>query len=273
MPEDLLIHRPRVVLHEGKRQSFILDVLQEPEKKSADPCPPGGARPEVVFTVAQAHSGHKKVSCFPLPEAIPWQPLGTKLSLYFYGFWTRRLTSELRHTQLQKRSPGTCQAMLFPVSGGNLSGSPWGTKLSLFLWVLDATVDIEAQAHAAPKTVSWNLPGHAVFRFRRQPLGEPLGHKTLSIFMGFGHNGEHRSSGSSKNGLLLFPVSGGNLSGSPWGTKLSLYTQRLTSKLRHTQLQKPGTCQAMLFPVSGGNLSGSPWGTNSLNFVGFGRNG
>ena len=75
--------------------------------------------------------------CFPFPEATSPFPeatfrgaLGAQNALYFYRFWTRRLTSKLRHTQLQKRSPGTCQAMLLPVSGGNLSGSPWGTQRS-----------------------------------------------------------------------------------------------------------------------------------------------
>ena len=92
-------------------------------------------------------------------------------TLFFYRFWTQRLTLKITPTQVQKRSPWARQAMLFPRFAARLLGSFFGAKPS-FLEVLDATFDTEDHPNAGPKTVSLGSPGHAVSPFRGPASGK-----------------------------------------------------------------------------------------------------
>ena len=49
-------------------------------------------------------------------------------TLFFYGFWTQRLTLKITPTQVQKRSPWARQAMLFPCFAARLLGSFFGAE-------------------------------------------------------------------------------------------------------------------------------------------------
>ena len=54
-------------------------------------------------------------------------------TLFFYRFWTQRLTLKITPTQVQKRSPWARQAMLFPRFAARLLGSFFGAKPSFFI--------------------------------------------------------------------------------------------------------------------------------------------
>ena len=49
--------------------------------------------------------------------------------LFFYRFWTRRLTLKIIPTQVDKRCPWARQAMLFPRSGASLFGKAFGSEV------------------------------------------------------------------------------------------------------------------------------------------------
>ena len=128
--------------------------------KSADPCLPGGARPEAVSQSKQHRTN------------------------------TQRLTLKITPTLVEKRCPWARQAMLFPCSGASLFGKASGSEAvvllvmtpkcnwrckrwiskpnPLFLEVLDATFDTEDHPNAGRKTVSLSSPGHAVSLFWSQ---------------------------------------------------------------------------------------------------------
>ena len=100
--------------------------------------------------------------CFPVPEAAflgrllgqkswfcpSWRPNATEGAngvvrrqlevqiephsckiLFFYRFWTRRLTLKITPTQVEKRCHWARQAMLFPCSGGSLFGKAFGSEV------------------------------------------------------------------------------------------------------------------------------------------------
>ena len=128
---------------------------------SADPCLPGGARPEAVSQSKQHRTGLAMPCCFLVsrhgfseafsvlspgfagcdaqtrPNAIQGasrsqcdlqiEALSCK-TLFFYGFWTQRLTLKITPTQVQKRSPWARQAMLFPCFAARLLGSFFGAR-------------------------------------------------------------------------------------------------------------------------------------------------
>ena len=51
--------------------------------------------------------------------------------LFFYRFWTQRLTLKIIPTQVEKRCPWARQAMLFPCSGGSLFGKAFGSEVAV----------------------------------------------------------------------------------------------------------------------------------------------
>ena len=100
--------------------------------------------------------------CFPVPEAAflgrllgqkswfcpSWRPNATEGAngvvrrqlevqiephsckfLFFYRFWTQRLTLKITPTQVEKRCHWARQAMLFPCSGGSLFGKAFGSEV------------------------------------------------------------------------------------------------------------------------------------------------
>ena len=82
--------------------------------------------------------------CFPVPgRAFLGRLLGQKswfcpevqiepqscIILFFYRFWTQRLTLKIIPTQVEKRCPWARQAMLFPRSGASLFGNAFGSEV------------------------------------------------------------------------------------------------------------------------------------------------
>ena len=55
-------------------------------------------------------------------------------NLYFYRFWTQRLTRKMTQTQVKKRCPWALQAMLFPCFGARVLGSMLGVKSWVVAW-------------------------------------------------------------------------------------------------------------------------------------------
>ena len=220
-----------------------------------------------------------------------WAPQLQKI-IFFYRFWTRRLTLKITPTQVEKRCPWARQAMLFPCSGGSLFGKAFGSEV-VVLPVVTPKRNGRCQrciskaiggANCAPKL------------------------QNLLFFIDSGRNVWHWRSlqRRSKNGVLelarpcCFPVPEaaflGRLLGqkswfcpswrpnategangvfrrqlevqiAPQSCKTSFFyrfwTQRLTVKITPTQVEKrcPWARQAMLFPCSGGSLFGKAFGS------------
>ena len=152
-----------------------------------------GSEVVVLPVVTPKRNGRcQRCSSKPLGGAN-WAPQLQKI-LFFYRFWTRRLTLKITPTQVEKWCHWARQAMLFPCSGGSLFGKAFGSEVVVlqvvtpkrnwrckrwiskpnphFLWVLDATFDCEDHPNTGQKTVSLSSPGHAVSLFRRQPFRE-----------------------------------------------------------------------------------------------------
>ena len=94
--------------------------------KSADPCLPGGARPEAVSQNKQHRTNTRRACRRQLEVRI--EPQSCKI-LFFYRFWTQRLTLKIIPTQVEKRCPWARQAMLFPRSGASLFGKAFGSEV------------------------------------------------------------------------------------------------------------------------------------------------
>ena len=211
--------------------------------------------------------------------------------LFFYRFWTQRLTLKIIPTQVEKRCPWARQAMLFPCSGASLFGKAFGSEVAVL------PVVTPKRNGRCQRCISKAIGGA-----NWAPAAKS------SFFIGSGCNVWHWRAFQrrSKNGVLelarpcYFPVPGraflGRLLGQkswfcpswrpnategangafrrqlevqiePHSCKIFFFyrfwTQRLTLKIIPTQVEKrcPWARQAMLFPCSGASLFWQAFGS------------
>ena len=217
--------------------------------------------------------------------------------LFFYTFWTQRLTLKIIPTQVEKRCPWARQAMLFPRSGASLFWEGFWVRSRGFARHDGQNHDSQTQR----KVPTVHFEGN--WRCRLSPTTAKS-----SFFIGSGRNVWHWRSFQrrSKNGpwarqAMLFPRSGASLFGKAFGSEVVVlpvvtpkrngrcqrciskaigganwapqlqnplffyrfWTQRLTLKIIPTQVEKrcPWARQAMLFPRSGASLFGKAFGS------------